>query len=120
MAATWPITLPQNPRRDLNWSPKGNVIAFGTEVGKGKRRRRSTYDSEVWSLPFIMTDAQLTEFKTFFSVDLEGGSLPFDYLYPRTGDTYRFSFDTESPYTVAYLSPLEHVVTLSLDGVVLP
>lgn len=119
MAATWPGTLPQNPRRDLGWSPKGNVIAFGTEVGKGKRRRRSTYDSELWSLPFIMTDAQLATFKAFFSTDLEGGSLPFDYVYPRTGDTYRFTFDTEAPYSVAYLSPLEHVVTLSLDGVVL-
>ena len=61
MASIWPITLPQNPRRDLNWTPKGNVIAFGTEVGKGKRRRRSTYDSELWSLPFIMTDAQLLQ-----------------------------------------------------------
>lgn len=120
MAATWPITLPQNPRRDLGWSPKGNVIAFGTEVGKGKRRRRSTYDSELWSLPFIMTDAQLADFKAFFADDLESGTLPFDYVYPRTGDTYRFTLDADQPYTVTYLTPLEQLVTLSLDGVVLP
>jgi len=119
MATPWPGTLPAYPRRDLGWSPKGNVIAFGTEVGKGKRRRRSTYDSELWSLSFIMTDAQLAIFKAFVRDDLKGGSLPFDFVYLRTGDTYRFSFDTDAPYSVAYFTPLEHLVTLSLDGEVL-
>lgn len=119
MAATWPVSLPANPRRDLTWSPKSNVISFGTEVGKGKLRRRSTYRSKLWSLSFIMTDAQLADFVTFFEDDLEDGALPFEWVYPRTGDTWEFTFDAGQPYTVAYLSPLEQLVTLSLDGVVL-
>lgn len=116
MATAWPGTLPANPRRDLTWQPKPNVIGFGTEVGKGKLRRRSTYRSKLWSLPFIMTDAQLAIFQAFFETDLADGALPFEYVYPRTGDTWEFTFDKDSPYSVAYFTPLEHLVTLSLDG----
>ena len=119
MAATWPGTLPAYPRRDLTWSPKPNVIAFGTEVGKGKRRRRSTYRSKLWSLSFVMTDAQLATFQAFFETTLGDGALPFQWVYPRTGATWEFTFDADNPYTVAYFSPLEQLVTLSLDGEVI-
>ena len=116
MAAAWPVSLPAYPRRDLTWSPKPNVISFGTEVGKGKRRRRSTYRSKLWSLSFIMTDAQLADFVAFFEDDLEDGALPFEWVYPRTGDTWEFTFASDTPYTVAFFTPTEQLVTLSLDG----
>lgn len=63
-----------------------------------------------------MTDAQLATFQAFFEDDLMDGALPFEWVYPRTGATWRFTFDKDAPYSVAYLTPLEHLVTLSLDG----
>jgi len=121
MAATWPATLPQHPRRNgFSRSPRPNIVAFGTEVGKGKRRRRSTARSQLWTLQFIMTADQVEDFEAFFNDDLEDGALEFEWVYPMTGATWRFTFDTDQPWSIAPLSGVESLVSLSLEGAALP
>lgn len=105
---TWPLSLPQAPLlAGFQFSPQGNVASFGTEVGPGKARRRST--ARVRQLPFNthMSDAQLDDFIAFFEDDLADGALPFDLTDPVSGGTrsFRFSSPQESPYTSSKIGP---------------
>lgn len=104
--ATWPVSLPQAPLlAGFQFAPQPNVIAFGTEVGPGKTRRRST--ARVRTMPFSMhvTDAQLEDFTDFFETDLSDGALAFDLTDPVTGLTGSFQFDPASPWSASAIGP---------------
>lgn len=103
---TWPISLPQEPLlAGFQFTPQVNVISFGTEVGPGKVRRRST--ARVRQLPFNVhvTDAQLDDFVAFFQDDLLDGALAFDLIDPVAGGTRSFRFSPQSPYSVSPIGP---------------
>jgi hypothetical protein len=115
--ADWPDTLPQHPLRDgFSRAPQPNIISFGTEVGEGKRRRRSTARLQSWTLSFMMTAAEVAIFELFYQDDLGDGVLPFDWVYPMTGATWRFWFDVQQPYGISIATGIEYRVDLSLDG----
>lgn len=97
--AIWPPALPQYPDRNgFEERPKPEVIAFGTETGPGKRRPRSGLDTDLVTASFTLDVDLLATFRNFLRVDLGRGALPFSWVDPRDGLTYRWWFDAEDPY----------------------
>lgn len=115
--AAWPVTLPTHPLRDgFSRQPQPNIVSFSTEVGEGKRRRRSTARLQQWSLTFMMTADQVAAFEAFFEDDLFDGVEPFEWVYPMTGDTWRFWFDPAQPHSVTPATGIEYHVALAVAG----
>jgi hypothetical protein len=98
--ATWPVSLPQMPLYNgLSVQPEKNRVDFWTDVGPGKRRRRSTARSQIMPVKFNMTEAQRAVFKAFYEDDTADGSLPFTWTDPFEDESASFYFETE-PVTV--------------------
>jgi len=95
----WPAELPC-ALRGKGRAPQPNVIAFGTEVGPGKLRRRSTARVKRMPISFLLTRTQVAAFERFFEDDLEDGALPFAMPDPITGDAASWRFDPEGPYSL--------------------
>lgn len=93
----WPAELPC-ALRGKSRVPQPNVVAFGTEVGPGKVRRRSTARTKRMPIPFLLTRAQVALFEAFFEDDLEDGSISFAMPDPLTGEPATWRFDPQSPY----------------------
>ena len=97
---SWPNTLPDAFLRDgFARTPQPNVISFGTEVGPGKVRRRTTARTKSHTFSMKMTLVQLNEFEAFFEDDLSDGAIPFDWTDPVAGDVASWRFDPGSPYS---------------------
>lgn len=98
---TWPETLPQVSLIDgLSYAPVQNVVAFATETGPGKLRRRSTARSKVVTMRFLLDETQRATFLAFFEDDLEDGALTFELDDPVTGELAKWRFDPASPYSL--------------------
>ena len=96
---SWPGTIPQNPLlRNFVEAPQPNRIDTDMDIGVPKSRRR--YTKELRNLPwaFIMTTAEVALFDTFYHTTLQGGTLPFDHVDPRTAAAKSFRFKTLQPY----------------------
>lgn len=103
--ATWPVGLPEFVLvNGFRRSPNSNVISFGTEVGPGKTRRRSTARTKNMAASLMVDGTQLATFEAFFEDDLVDGSLPFDWVDPVGGAACTFRFDPASPYSVSAVS----------------
>lgn len=101
-APSWPSTLPQRPQSDgYERRPKSSVIAFETEVGPGKRRRRSSVRMMLVSATFRIDGSQLSTFETFFRSTLADGTLVFQWADPVDGGSYLWQFDKSEPYRVS-------------------
>jgi hypothetical protein len=96
---TWPSEpFPQLPDRD-GWReqfPK-NVIETPNDVGAPKSRRRSAAGFRVHTMRITMSGAEVAEFDEFWSTDCGQGSLPFDWVNPRTGMAHSFMFVGATP-----------------------
>lgn len=100
MSIEWPASLPQCPVRGRQRSPQANVIAFGTEVGEGKVRRRSTARTKRMPMTFVLTRAQALIFEAFFEDDLADGALTFTMKDSVDQTTRSWRFDPQSPYSL--------------------
>lgn len=113
---TWPATLPQlMEKTGFQRTPKASVIEFGTEVGPGKRRRRSTARFKIMSMVFTMTTAQVADFEEFYEDDCEDGSLPFDYIDPIGGASASYRWRTDDPYSVTSLGAGNWSVAINVE-----
>lgn len=115
MTAVWPSG--QIPLRALQSSyaeqPENNRLKYEPELGPPKLRRRSTVRADTISFETHMTQAQYDALMTFYTADLENGTLTFTRQHPRT-----FAADVEfmfsAPPTFAVLGGNLYRVTLSL------
>lgn len=95
---TWPGLLPPAPAPDgWNEQPQDNAIRFAPTVGRPISRRRSTANGVVCQADFMMTDAQLEMFWSFYFQDLHDGTLPYIWAHPKRGVSYAFNFVDEQP-----------------------
>ncbi|MEO1035230.1 MAG: hypothetical protein AAFX44_06675 [Pseudomonadota bacterium] len=79
MGVAWPVSLPQSPRNaGYGEQYQDNAIRETMAVGPFKSRRRSSIDVVDVSLSFVMTDAQLATFQTFFEDTLFAGTVAVD------------------------------------------
>lgn len=100
MVASWPSNLPQAPlgRSDFVEQPQPNIVSFKPSIGPSKARRRSTAASTMCDMTFVFTESEYADFEEFFRTTLADGTLPFEWDHPRTGVTYLWRFDPETPY----------------------
>lgn len=112
---TWPGTLPTALMiAGLQRTPQANVISFGTEVGPGKVRRRSTARTETIVGSIIVTATQYATFQSFFQDDLQDGALAFDWTDPLDDSTCSFRFDPNKAYSASPIDTDNWSVSLSL------
>lgn len=112
--ASWPESLPQEPSASNGWQSqlKDNVLRYPVEVGKPKRRRRSTSSDAIGRASFVMTGAQLATLTEFYRDDLADGTLPFSWTHPVTGLAAEWEF--EEPFSEENFNLDAYRVTCSL------
>lgn len=90
----WPTNLPQCPLMD-GFTQELPRLSITTEMdaGPAKVRRRFTAGVTKYTLSFILTSTQLSDFQNFFLNETFGGSVPFDMPDPIGGATVQMRFD---------------------------
>lgn len=105
MAVAWPPTLPKVfEQNSFGETPQTALIRTNMSTGPAKVRRRFTAVSRYWSGTMIMTNAELTAFKTFFETSLVYGSLSVDFpnQYDAGATTVEARFlDEGEPYSIS-------------------
>lgn len=112
----WPASLPPFLLQ-MSRTPRPNVISFGTEVGPGKVRRRSTARSQVVSGTLLLTRDQVEDFESFFQDDLLDGSRTFTMADPVTKVETEWRFDSSNPYSMSRVTPSRWRVEATLMSV---
>lgn len=105
---TWPVTLPnfvlENGYQEA--FPK-NTVETEMEAGPTKARRRYTATFRRFSVMMNMDYTQSDTFETFYKVACASGTLPFDWVHPRTQAPMSFRFTgpppSYSPYGGQYV-----------------
>jgi len=83
--ATWPASLPQRPSF-FDESFADTSIRTSMDVGPVKTRKRTSVGSKPGQVTFSgMTSTQVDILETFYKETLGSGTLPYDWLHPRTG-----------------------------------
>ncbi len=89
----WPVSLPQCALRGVQRASQPNVIEFGTEVGEGKARLRSTMIIQRVTASVVLTEAQALIFEDFWNHDVAQGALSFTMNDPRRGTTHTWRIE---------------------------
>ncbi|MFA7287328.1 MAG: hypothetical protein WC055_00465 [Melioribacteraceae bacterium] len=109
--ATWPATLPQLPlEAGYSESTIDTSIRTSMDVGPAKVRRRISAGTRDHQMQFIMTSAQLSDFKTFYETTLLSGSLSYTWDHPRSGTNYSWRIKKAPQWSkqgAYYIVPLE-------------
>jgi hypothetical protein len=90
---TWPTSLPQHVlEQGYNEQVPDQTIETQMDAGPAKVRRRFTTAPRRFGVVVVMDPDQVALFETFYLETLAGGSLPFDWVHPRTrvSTTFRF------------------------------
>lgn len=96
--ATWPNTLPAYVQEGgYQEKFQDQTIESQMDSGPAKIRRRFTKNLRFLGISMLMTSAQVTDFETFWQTTLKGGSLPFDWVHPRTRVATTFRFRNPAP-----------------------
>lgn len=115
--ATWPTGLPQFVQEGgFSESLPDQNIETPMQSGPAKSRRRFTADMRPLQVQILCTPAQVDLFETFFLTTLRGGSLPFDWVNPRTqvAATYRFR---RPPPSYAVVGGVNVMITMRLERI---
>jgi hypothetical protein len=114
--ATWPGTLPVYVQEGgYSESLQDQTIESQMDAGPAKIRRRFTKSLRKFEITMQMTAAQLTTFETFWNDTLKGGSLPFDWLHPRTRVAATLRFRLPAPKIQTVGSGAMNVVQFNLE-----
>lgn len=82
---SWPTSLPQYVLQSgYNEEPLESVIRTPVEGGNTKSRRRFTGKFMKFDVRLMMTEAQAVTFEDFYWNTLKAGTLPFEWVHPRT------------------------------------
>lgn len=96
----WPATLPQYPLQEgFKETAPNTVTRTEMDAGPAKLRRRFTAAPRPFTLNLDLTETQAETLDAFYLTTLEGGSLSFDWLHPRTKQTATFRFLSPPDYT---------------------
>ncbi len=96
--AVWPVALPQYALENgYQESLEDQTIETQMDSGPAKVRRRFTTGFRKYQLVIQMDTDQMALFETFYLETLQGGSLPFDWLHPRTRTPKTFRFRRPPP-----------------------
>jgi len=113
---TWPVEpFPQIVDRE-GWSETFpmNVIETENDVGPPKQRRRANSMPRMHQMNLTLSAEEMVEFDTFWSVDCAQGSLPFDWINPRTGSVHSFQWIGKQPPVVTNPGGTTYKVSFSV------
>lgn len=117
-AYTWPASLPQNVRQDVQITRATNVLSTTMDLGPAKRRRRGA-GVEQLKVGFYMSTAQIATLETFVQSTIKA-TARFDFPHPVTGVTVEVRIVPQSDgqmYAVVYYSPTLWSVDVALEVV---
>jgi hypothetical protein len=110
----WPSSLPQQVDQATYAEDLANVVERSEmDTGPAKVRRRFTAGIQPMQATVTVTIAQAATLETFFDDTLEGGSLEFQWVHPRTQATARIRFVV--PPTLTPRGPNYFVASLALE-----
>lgn len=91
---SWPVTLPIAPLLAAYSEQHPNLATSVTAGNKTKLIRRASTRTQIpISVDFNFSKEQMTLFETFVYTTLEGGSIRFTFVHPRTEQAIEVSFD---------------------------
>lgn len=110
----WPSTLPSLPLKD-SWSfePQDDRVFFETEVGPPITAPRGTALGGKASFAFVMTDAEVATFETFYATTLVSGTKAFRLTDPMTGSLAVWKFGKPA-WSARYRSPGRKTISCTL------
>jgi hypothetical protein len=96
---TWPAGLPQFVDEEgYGEDFEQAAIESPMDIGPPKIRRRQIGGFRRFSVSITVSDdAAVTTFDTFWSTTLKQGTLPFDWVHPRTQAALTFRFRNPPP-----------------------
>lgn len=95
---TWPTTLPSFVQEGgYTEALQDQTVESNVDAGPAKIRRRFTKSLRKFGITLQMLPAQVTIFETFWQNTVKGGSLPFDWVHPRTRVAATLRFRTPAP-----------------------
>ena len=100
--ATFPTTLPKPTQSDYQENRQSQLIRSQMDTGPAKIRRRFTANSAEYSVSWEFTGSQLSTFETFFNSTIDGGSVEFTWVQPRTDASVTARF-VDGVYSVSSL-----------------
>lgn len=113
--ASWPNTLPAYVQEGgYQERFQDQTIESQMDTGPAKVRRRFTKPIRFLSFQMLMTQAQVTDFETFWATTVKGGSLPFDWVHPRTRAATTFRFRNPAP-SYATVGGINAMVSFTLE-----
>lgn len=113
----WPGTLPQRPLADGYGERLRKMgVRFEPEAGAAIQRRRVTATVRPLQVRLRLTPAQVEVLDGFWETDTAAGTLPFDWVHPRTGAaaTLRFIAD-EPPQVVPINRGQQYIASFAIE-----
>lgn len=80
-------------------SPPNSTIRSSMDKGPDKIRRRTTANIRPVQFNILISRQDTQELDTFYDVETVGGSLPFDFVHPRTEQIVEARFVNPPQYT---------------------
>lgn len=95
---SWPVSLPAYVlEAGYSETLEDQTLETSMDTGPVKVRRRFTTGIRPFRFTIQMTAAQAATFETFYLTTLQGGSLSFDWVHPRTRVAKVFRFRKPPP-----------------------
>lgn len=113
--ASWPGTLPAYVQEGgFQERFQDQAVESQMDSGPAKIRRRFTKPIRFIGVQMLMTQAQVIDLETFWLTTLKGGTLPFDWVHPRTRAATTFRFRNPAP-TYQSVGGINVMVNFSLE-----
>lgn len=95
----WPGSLPQSPQiAGFTEQTPDVTLRTAMDAGPDKLRRRFTAAVSPMRYPLVLTKAQIATLDTFYTSELQGGTLPYTHTHPRTGAAINIRFVAPPSY----------------------
>ncbi len=95
---TFPTTLPQYVLESgYSETLEPQTVESQMDTGPAKVRRRFTKSIQKFSVQMLLTPAQTDTFLAFWQTTCLGGSIPFDWVHPRTRTALTMRFRNPPP-----------------------
>lgn len=88
----WPPSLPSPLLSQILERTPDLTLRSSVDRGPAKLRLRTLAEVTEFSIGLLLTRAQAATFDTFYRTTTAGGTLPFEWTHPRTGNLIDFRF----------------------------
>lgn len=115
MTAAYPGTLPRPQLAGYSYDVRRPAVATASDRGCGRIRRVGLGPITTGILTWLMSDAQLATWATFWAADLAGGSLPFTLTLLTSWDDRTVTVQPLSPWVQSVAAGGRWKIELSVE-----